>query len=47
MKNATFVNTLNTNKNSIKLSEIDSRLSDYSLCDWKLGNSGYPELDCK
>ena len=47
MKNVTFVNTLNTNKNSIDLTEIDSRLSGYTLCDWKLGVSGYPELDCK
>ena len=47
MKNVTFVNTLNTNKSSIDLSSIDSRLSGYTLCDWKLGTSGYPELNCK
>ncbi len=47
MKNATFVSTLNTNKSSITLTDIDDRLTGYTLCDWKLGVSGYPELDCK
>ena len=47
MKNNTFVTLLNTNKSSITLTDIDSRLSGYTLCDWKLGTSGYPELDCK
>ncbi len=47
MKNNTFVTLLNTNKNSIKLTEIDDRLIGYTLCDWKLSVSGYPELDCK
>ena len=47
MKNQSFVTLLNTNKNSINLTEIDSNLSDYTLCDWKLGISGYPEFDCK
>ena len=46
MKNQTFVNTLNTNKNAINLSSIDSALSGYTLCNWKLGTSGYPELSC-
>ena len=47
IKSTSFVNTLNTNKSSINLSSIDSNLSGYTLCDWKLGTSGYPELDCK
>ncbi len=47
MKNQSFVTLLNTNKNSINLTDIDSRLTGYTLCDWKLGTSGYPELDCK
>ena len=47
MKNQTFVTLLNSNKSSIDLSSIDSRLSGYALCDWKLGTSLYPELDCK
>ena len=46
MKSQTFVDSLNTNKNGITLSSIDSRLSDYTLCNWKLGTSGYPELAC-
>ena len=46
IKNQTFVNTLNTNKNNINLSSIDSALSGYTLCNWKLGTSGYPELSC-
>ncbi len=47
IKNASFVNLLNENKNSINLTEIDSNLSGYTLCNWKLGTSLYPELDCK
>ena len=47
MKNQTFVTLLNSNKSSITLTDIDSRLSGYTLCNWKLGTSGYPELDCK
>ena len=46
MKNQTFVTLLNSNKSGIDLSNVDSRLSGYTLCNWKLGNSGYPELDC-
>ena len=46
MKLESFVTQLNTNKNTIDLSSIDSSLSEYTLCNWKLGNSGYPELAC-
>ena len=47
MKSQSFVTLLNTNKSSIDLNSVDSDLSGYTLCDWKLGSSGYPELDCK
>ena len=46
MKNNTFVDLLNNNKKTINLGSIDSSLSEYSLCNWKLGESGYPELAC-
>ncbi len=46
MKLESFVTQLNTNKNTISLSSIDSSLSEYTLCNWKLGSSGYPELAC-
>ncbi len=46
MKSQTFVDLLNRNKNAIDLSSIDSSLSEYTLCNWKLGSSGYPELSC-
>ncbi len=46
MKSQAFVDLLNSNKNAISLSSIDSSLSEYTLCNWKLGNSGYPELAC-
>ncbi len=46
MKSQAFVDLLNSNKNAISLSSIDSSLSEYTLCNWKLGTSGYPELDC-
>ena len=41
-----FVDTLNNNIDNIDLSSIDSSLSGYTLCRWKLGSSEYPELDC-
>ncbi len=41
-----FVDTLNSNIDKIDLSSIDSSLSGYTLCRWKLGSSEYPELDC-
>ena len=47
IKSAAFVNTLNENKKTIDLSSVDSELSGYTLCNWILGASGYPELDCK
>ena len=46
MLSQTFVDLLNSNKNVIDLNNIDSILSEYKLCDWKLGESGYPELAC-
>ena len=41
-----FVNTLNSNKNAINLTSIDSSLSGYTLCNWKLGSDNYPALNC-
>ncbi len=41
-----FVTTLNNNKNTIDLGSVNTSLSDYNLCNWQLGESGYPELSC-
>ncbi|MBR3163445.1 MAG: hypothetical protein IKF17_05045 [Clostridia bacterium] len=41
--NPTFVETLNSNKNSINLADYD--LSGYTISSWKQGTSGYPEFD--
>ena len=40
-----FASELNTNKNNISLSLIDSALSGYTLSSWELGSNGYPVLD--
>ncbi len=45
MKNQTFVNTLNSNLNSINLTTINPELEGYILQKWKLGSNGYPILD--
>mgnify|MGYP003571341460 CR=1 FL=1 len=39
---SSFVNTLNTNKNSITLTIYHSDLAGYTLSSWKLGSNGYP-----
>ena len=46
IKTTNFVNELNYNKNNINLSSIDSSLSGYALCNWKLGSDNYPTLNC-
>lgn len=43
MKDLSFVTTLNSNKNSINLS--DYGLSEYTLSSWKQGEDGYPVFD--
>ena len=43
MTNASFVDTLNNNKNSINLSSYG--LGDYTLSSWKQGTDGYPTFD--
>lgn len=43
MKNESFVETLNTNKNNINLSTYN--LADYTLSSWKSVTNGYPEFE--
>ncbi len=44
IKSLAFVNELNKNVDAIDLKNINSSLSEYKLCKWKLGESNYPEL---
>ena len=45
IKSSAFVNTLNSNINSINLGDIDSKLASHKLSHWKLGSDGYPVFD--